>query len=157
MTTDNWITLTGVIVSLLGGGISGYFIKYFLDKRQEFSTKNAEVMRAAYSELIALMLAVISQQKLGQMSDKVMVTKLNSFYEKYILYASPEVINSFGDFMQFLYTSEGEQDPKQNIINITKVFKCMREDLHLSNENLGENAERLFRARLNDYKDYFAE
>lgn len=155
MTTANWLTLMGIIASLIGGGAVGYFVKYYLDKKQEFSTRNAEVMRTAYSELIALILELMSQSELGTMSSKTMLKRMNSFYEKYILYASPEVINSFGDLMQFFYNSDGKTDPKESMIKITRVFKFMRNDLHLSNDDLGQDAERLLRARLNDYGKYF--
>jgi len=153
MNFDNWMQIITIGASLIGSGFLGYFAKYYLDKKQQFNTKNAEFKRTAYSEVIDLMMAVLSQSKLGALTDKELVKRLNSAYGQCILYASPEVINAFGDAMQYLYTSGDKQDGKATIVNMTKIFKYMREDIGLSNDGLGENAERLMRVRLNDYKE----
>jgi len=142
-----------IAVSLVGSGFLGYFAKYYLDKKQQFITKNAEFKRAAYSEVIDLLLTVMSQNKLGALSDKELVKRLNSAYGQCILYASPEVINAFGDSMQYLFTSNDKQDARTTMTNMTKIFQHMRDDIGLSNEGLGVDGERLMRVRLNDYEE----
>ncbi|HSX05908.1 MAG TPA: hypothetical protein VLF69_05540 [Candidatus Saccharimonadales bacterium] len=157
--TDAEIALLGVGASLAGGGFVGYFIKHYLDKKQEFFSKNAEHKRSAYSEVISLLLTVLSQEKLGTLPEKEMVKRLNSAYEQCILYASPNVINAFGDFMQYLFRANEKNpaDSKTTLVNMTRVFKCMREDIQLSNDGLGDNAERLMRVKLNDYSTSIAD
>jgi hypothetical protein len=152
MAFEQWMQIITVVASLIGSGFLGYFAKYYLDKKQQFTTKNAEFKRTAYSEVIDLLMQVMSQNKLGALSDKELVKRLNSAYGQCILYASPEVINAFGDAMQYLFTSD-KQDAKITMTNLTKIFKYMREDIGLSNEGLGENGEKLMRVRLNDYAE----
>lgn len=155
MKFEEWIQVITIGASLIGSGFLGYFAKYYLDKKQQFTTKNAEFKRAAYSEVIDLMMAVLSQNKLGSLPDKELVKRLNSAYGKCILYASPEVINAFGDVMQYLYTVDNQRDAKTTMTGMTKIFKYMREDIGLSNENLGDSAEKLMRVRINDYRETF--
>jgi hypothetical protein len=148
MTAENWLTAGGLIVS----GIIGYFIKYILDRRSEFITKNAEIKREAYSDSVDLMLAIISQSKLGEISQRDMLKNLNDFYSKYILYASPKVVNSFGDYMQYIYSHSEDMDSKTMMMLMTTVFRDMREDVGLSNKDIGKKGERLLRGRFNDYE-----
>jgi len=150
MNSSVWLTIASVGATLVGGAL-GYFLKYFLDKKQEIGSKNADHKRSAYLEVISLMLTVLSQTKLGTLSDKELVKQLNNSYEQCILYASPKVINTFGDLMQYLFTVGDAQSANETLLKMTRVFKAMREDIGLSNEGLGIDAERLMRVRLNDY------
>ena len=151
MTIENWLTLAGI---LAGAGV-GYFVKFLLDKRTQFVTKNAEIKRGAYLELCELMLDLFSQDKIGKMSTKSMLTRLNSFYSKYILYASPSVIVSFGELMQYIYQHAERLDASITMRKMTHVFMEMRKDIGLSNKNLGSDAERILRARFTDYDELF--
>jgi hypothetical protein len=153
MEFDQWIQVITVAAPLIGSGFLGYFAKYYLDKKQEYMSKNAEFKRTAYSEVIDLLLTVMSSDQLGkQLPQKELIRRLNSAYGQCILYASPEVINAFGDAMQHMFKNEGENgDPKITMIKITSIFKFMREDIGLSNKLLGDNDEKLMRVRLNDY------
>lgn len=135
--------------------VVGYLIKAGIDKRQEFITRNAEIKRAAYMQMTELILDLFSQEKLGKVEDKDMVKRLNSFNTKCILYGSPEVVNAYGDMMQALYGMADAIDTKQNFVNITKLFKAMRSDIGLSNIGLGDNGEKLLRARFTDYGGIF--
>jgi hypothetical protein len=152
MNSNDWIQITAIGTSLLGGGFLGYFVKYYLDKKQQFATKNAEFKREAYSEVISLLTDVMSQGNRGSLPEGDLPKRLDSAYSKCILYASPQVISAFGDTMQYLFIEE-KPEPKIIMLSITKIFKCMREDIGLSNESLGDNAERVMRVRLNDYKE----
>lgn len=151
MTVENWLTLAGIVAS---AGL-GYLVKYLLDKRTQFVTKNAEVKRGAYLELCELMLDLFSQDKIGKMSTKSMLTRLNSFYSKYILYASPSVIVSFGELMQYIYHHSEKLDAGFTMRKMTRVFMGMRKDIGLSNKDLGIDAERILRARFTDYDELF--
>lgn len=145
--------IVSVSLPLIGSGFLGYFAKYYLDKKQEHTSKNAEFKRAAYSEVIDLLLGVLSQSKLGKLSDKQLTQKINSAYGQCILYASPDVINAFGDTMQYIYINKDDINAKLLMTNITKIFMHMREDIGLSNESLGLDARRLMRVKLNDYSE----
>lgn len=139
---------------LLGlvGILVGYLLKYYLDKKQQFATKNAELKREAYFQFIEFMMDIMSQNQVGVLSAKQMVQRLNPFFAKHILYASPEVVNSYGDFMQYLYTHSEKIDTKTLIVYMTTVFRDMRKDVGLSNKNIGHNGERLVRGKFNDYE-----
>lgn len=137
------------------GVIIGYLIKFGLDKRQQFITKNAEIKRAAYSELVDLMLDLFSQDKIGQISTKQLLKRLNSFYSKYILYASQEVILSYAEFMQYMYNNSDNLDTVRSMKLMTKVFKHMRKDIGLKSYQLGADGEKLLRARFTDFDQLF--
>lgn len=135
--------------------VIGYLIKAGIDKRHEFTTKNAEIKRSAYAEMTELILDLFSQDKLGKLEDRDMVKRLNSFNAKCILYGSPEVVNAYGDMMQALYSMGEQIDTGKNLINITKLLKAMRQDIGLSNLSLGLNGEKLLRAKFTDYDKIF--
>lgn len=141
-----------ILYSIVGVAI-GYLIKYGLDKRQQFITKNSEIKRLAYSELVDLMLDLFSQDKIGQLSTKQLMKRLNSFYSKYVLYASQEVILSFADLMQYLYKNSEGLDSTTLMKLITTVFKNMRSDIGLSSYSLGVGGEKLLRARFTDFDE----
>jgi len=145
--------MNGVAYSI-AGLIIGYLIKYGLDKRQQFIAKNAEIKRIAYSELVVFILDTMSQDKIGKMSNKNMAVRLNSFYSKYILYASQEVVIAYADLMQYIYKNS-TMDSVITTKLMTKVFKFMRKDIGLRNYMLGSDGELLLRAKFNDFDNLF--
>jgi len=81
--------------------------------------------------------------------------QLYAIYKKNILYASPDVVNAFGDLMQYLYKhdSAGQSTPPQKILrHLTKLMGAMRKDLGLSNKNLGKDAQNLLRVMITDFE-----
>lgn len=151
-----FIEVMSILLPLAGGGFAGYFLKYYLDKKQQFISQNAEYKRGAYSELIALLMDVTSPDNLeNPIPPKELIARLNKAYSLCILYASPDVINAFGDTLQHLYDNPDDSNPRTTLINMTRIFKYMREDINLSNKSLGDDAIRLMRVRLNDYRDHF--
>ncbi len=88
--------------------------------------------------------------------DEEIVKKLYEFYKKYILYASPGVINSFSDYFQYLYATNSQKvtlDLKVLFTKLSKIMIEMRKDLGLINQDLGENGEKLFRAIITDFDE----
>lgn len=154
MTIENWLTLIGI----LSGGILGYLVKYFLDKKAQFSTKNSEIKRKMYQDFVNIVIDFFDHTKKQKQNDTQVVKKIFSFYRQYVLYASPEVISSFSDLMQYFYKNGSSKeptmdDPQAALKKMTNVFKCMRKDIGLSNKGLGENGEVLLRAIINDYDE----
>lgn len=135
------------------GGLAGYLLKYYLDRRQQFATKNAEVKREAYQGFVNLMVDIFAK---GESEDAV--ARLHVFYKSDILYASPGVIKAFAELMQYFYVVQDFTGDKKKLRGalrrVTKVFKCMRRDIGLSNRRLGREGEILFRALLKDYDDF---
>lgn len=153
MTTENWLTLIGIISS----GIVGYFVKYSLDKKAQFSSKNAEIKREMYQEYVDFVLSFISevQKQTGDTTpeqQQKIVEKMRGFHRRAVLYSSPEVINAYSDMMQHSYkSSNGSADGLGYMVLMTNVFKAMRKDIGLSNRGLGCGAIRLMRPLINDY------
>ena len=108
-----------------------------------------------YQQFIDLIMDLFSGTKTGTQNKNVdLLKKLYGFYKKYILYASPEVINSFSDYFQYLYASTGETerlDHKIHFAKLSRIMLEMRKDLGLSNKDLGKNGENLFRALIIDF------
>jgi hypothetical protein len=153
MTTENWLTLIGIVSS----GIVGYFVKYTLDKKAQFSSKNAEIKREMYQEYVSFILSFISdiQNRTNDITpeqSQKAVDKMREFHRKAVLYSSPKVINAYSDMMQHSYKS-GEQgfDGLHYMVLMTNVFKAMRKDIGLSNRGLRSGGIRLIRPLINDY------
>ena len=101
-----------------------------------------------------LIIDIFKGTKTGkQTEEQDLLTQLYTFYKKYILYASPEVIIAFSDYFQYLYKVNGEvtNDFKIHFQKLTHIMAEMRKDLGLSNKKLGNNGEKLFRALITDF------
>ncbi len=149
---DITIPLLTIIFPIIGGVI-GYFIKASLDKKKDLISEVTKERRELYQKFIDLVIDIFKGTKTNHNQDKQFVSKLYDFYKKYVLYASPEVINSFSDYFQYLYSSNEENplDHKIHFKKLTKIMISMRSDLGLSNNNLGVNGEKLLRALLTDF------
>ncbi|WP_121965227.1 hypothetical protein [Myroides sp. N17-2] len=149
-------TLVAIALPILGAFI-GYFIKSSIDKKQALLSEVSKERREHYQKFIDLMIELFSNTKSGKKTpDTELVLKLYTFYKKYILYASPKVINSFSDYFQYLYKhseNNGVVDSNVQLRKLTRVMKAMRTDLGLSNKNLGKDGEKIFRALIKDFDD----
>ncbi len=150
MTTENWLTLIGIISS----GAIGYLIKYFLDKKAQFSSENAQIKREMYQEYVNFILKFLSdlqeqETEVTPNQQKEIVKKMKDFHRKAVLYSSPKVINAYADMLQNSY--KGNSDGFHTMVLMTNVFRAMRKDIGLSNRRLGSGAIRLMRPLINDY------
>lgn len=150
MTTENWLTLIGIISS----GIIGYFIKYTLDEKAQFSSDNAQIKRKMYQEYVDFILKFlnkIQEQDSGvtPRQQKELIQQMQDFHRKAVLYSSPKVINAYSDMLQNAY--KGNSEGFYTIVLMTNVFKEMRKDIGLSNQGLRSGAIRLMRPLINDY------
>lgn len=152
MTTDNWITL----LSIAGSAVIGYLVKYFLDKKAQFSSQNAEIKRQMYQEYVDFILNFLSDIQ-EQNSDvtpkqqKGIVKKMKDFHRKAVLYSSPKVVNAYSDMLQNAY--RGNNNSFYTMVLMTNVFKAMRKDIGLSNWGLRSGAIRLMHPLINDYDE----
>ena len=152
MTLENWLTLLGIA----GSAVIGYLVKYFLDKKAQFSSQNAEIKRQMYQEYVDFILNLLSDIQ-EQDSDvtpkqqKDIVKKMKDFHRKAVLYSSPKVVNAYSDMLQNAY--KGNNDNFHTTVLMTNVFKAMRKDIGLSNQGLRSGAIRLMRPLINDYDE----
>ena len=150
------MTLAAILLPIFGAGV-GYLIKHNIEKKKDLISEVTKTRRALYQKYIDLVVDVLHDSKEGKMLDQNLITKeFYSFYKQYILYASPDVINAFGDYYQFTYQRKTEDkfDHKVHTKNLTRIFSAMRKDLGLKNKKLGKDGEKLFRALLTDYDQF---
>lgn len=154
MTTENWITLTGIFFS----AVIGYLIKYLLDKKARFSSDNATIKRDMYENYIKFIMSFITNyqesadNKSKSNSEKEVIEKMREFHRMAILYSSPKVIEAFADFLQYSYKHpNGDGNGAYLMVLVTNIFKEMRRDIGLSNRGLRSGAIRLIRPMINDY------
>lgn len=160
-----WNKLLPVIIPsaiAIAGGIIGYFLKYYLDKKARFGSDNAVIKREMYEQYIDFMMKFVQnpENQTGDLNDKQtkeVISKMREFHRKAILYSSPRVINAFADFLQYAYKYTGDNSKGEYImVLVTNVFKEMRRDIGLSNYRLRGGAIRLIRPIINDYDQVVA-
>tara|TARA_R110002050_G_scaffold113496_1_gene228375 strand:+ start:3693 stop:4175 length:483 start_codon:yes stop_codon:yes gene_type:complete len=148
------ITILTITLPIIGGAV-GYFIKHNIDKKRELLAEVTKERRELYQHFINLIIDIFSESKTGKKQpDNKLLSKLFEFYKKYVLYASPEVINYFSDYFQYLYSANGKTETLDHNIHfrkLSKIMKAMRTDLGLSNKDLGEDGERIFRALITNF------
>ncbi len=144
-------TLLTILLPTIGA-IIGFYIKSIIEKRKEYSSEVTRERRELYLKYVTLMVDIWKNHKTNKNQGKNNITKeLYDFYKKYILYASPRVIKTFGDFMQYTYHQDSQENPKEYFGMITKVMLEMRKDLGLKNKSLGSKGELLMRALITDF------
>ena len=117
-------------------------------------TKITDERRRIYQEFVNIVIdLLVASKKIQSPNQAQLLKKLYEFYKKYVVYASPKVINSFGDYFQYMYKNPDSTETKTLFKYLSKIMMCMRDDLGLSNKSLGKNGERIFRALLSDYDE----
>ena len=152
---ESWII--PIIIASIGliGGVIGYLLRYFLDKKKELFSENRKITRELYQEFVNKMIELFKSVKKTKEYDNgvainQMVEGIYEFYKKYLLYASPKLVKAFGDFMQFNYR-QTPKDPIEIMRLLGRVIKTMRSELGLSNKGLGKDGEEVFRAQFKDF------
>ncbi len=148
------ITTLTIILPLVGAAI-GYFVKQKIEEKKQLLSEVHKERRELYQRYVDLIVDILNNTKRGnKINEPEYVGKIFDFYKKYILYASPDVINAFSDYFQYLYHLNDTQElmsQKAHFSKLSLILYQMRKDLGLSNKNLGTNGERLFRAILVDF------
>ncbi len=159
----DWKELNPIVIPAaiaLVGGIIGYFLKYYLDKKAHFASNNAEVKRDAYQKFVNLTTSFFIKSKKSQRIQNNAVEELGEFYKQYVLYGSPKVVRVFANLMQTFYKRGAlgindddmtKAESRHMIRSMTKVYKAMRKDIGLSNRLLGYGGAALMRAIITDY------
>jgi hypothetical protein len=153
MDTSMIITLLAITLPILGAGV-GYLIKYNIEKQKDLMSEVTKTRRELYQQFVDLIIDIFENNKSGrQQPEKQLISKLYTFYKKYVLYASPQVINSYADYFQYLYSHDASNtmDFTIHFKKLTRILAAMRKDLGLKNNNLGKNGERLLRALIKDF------
>ena len=156
MKSDILIPLLSITLPIIGVVI-GYWSKYYIEKGKDLHSQVALERREHYQQFVNLVIDIFSASKTGKSQpEKQVMIKLFDFYKKYILYASPGVINSFSDYFQFLYIANSDSEKMNNKAQFKKLSRIlieMRKDLGLSNAELGDDGERIFRALITDFDE----
>jgi len=147
-----------LIVALIGGGSIGYFVKDHLDKRRELISEVNKERREVYQQtadlIISMFANIKSQDSLTVEQQMTMISRLYDIYKKNLLYASPEVINAFADFMQYSYQNTDSTKPldsKAYLRKLSILLGAMRTDLGLDNDGLGSDQQNLLRVMITDF------
>lgn len=148
------ITLLTIILPLVGAGI-GYLIKSNIEKKKKLTDELTKERREMYQQYVNLIIDIFANTKLTKNKPNNNLESLYGFYKKYILYASPNVIQAFSDFFQFAYKSKETLDATKNISLVTRIMLEMRKDIGLNNKGLGENGEMLMRALITDFDEVY--
>ncbi|NIR70885.1 hypothetical protein GWN28_28790, partial [candidate division KSB1 bacterium] len=99
-----------IVLPLIGGGI-GYYLKHLIEKRKDLVSEVNKERRELYQKFINLVVDIFKGAKKPNPKHDKLISELYDFYKKYILYASPAVINRFWDYFQYLYKQEsGSED-----------------------------------------------
>ena len=145
-------------IPLVAGAI-GYIVRLFYDRRKELQGEVNIKRREVYKEFIDIIVDEIELEgKLDEESLSKLNKKMFTFFRKYMLYASPDVINAFGNYRQYAFKHMfyGEAfDEEIHTKNLAKVIYEMRDDLGLSNKQLGADGEYAFRGLLVRYDEIF--
>lgn len=153
MDNTTLIPILSITLPLIGAGL-GFLIKHYIDRSKELMSEATKVRRDLYQQFVDLIIDIFAKSKSGQqLPEAQLIDKLYTFYKKYILYASEDVIIAYGDYFQYLYSlnNAAEVSPKAHFTKLTRILLAMRRDLGLKNRNLGMNGEKLFRALIIDF------
>lgn len=153
------------------GGVIGYFFKYFLDKKSELVSEANKIKRESYKKFVDMIIDLFRKSKrFGDQRVPVktmeefykvqneLADRVDEFYKEYLLYASPEVVNSYGEYMQSIYKSDPkipDSDLREQIRFLSKMIKAMRKDLGLSNYGLGKDGLKVWRAKMPEFDEFF--
>lgn len=146
----NPILITALISIATGAG--GYWLKFYLDKKQNAAVANAAFRRKLYQEYAETILSFYSisppknETEIKQRTAKF-IQSTNEFHKKFVLDASPGVIRAIKNLQQYnkQVSDKGEVvNGRKGTIKNAKVFKQMRRDLGSVNWGLGRNASVMF-------------
>lgn len=144
-----------VLVALLGGGGIGYFLKYYLDRKQAFATANGAVKRKMYKKYLDKLTSLNNIGKLTPEELEVVKTEFgkhsSEFYSTGVLFASPQVVKAYADFVRHTDSPQDEAYTYDLMLKMSRLYRAMRSDIGLSNKGLGHDGELLLRGNINDY------
>jgi hypothetical protein len=137
------MSLIETTISVLGGGVIGYFIKYYLDLQLAKQSQAIVKKREVYEE-IATALGVFVQGRSNTIDDK---KRFLENFSKLWLWAPDPVIraaNNFSDIMTGLDAANTEQQESAKCAYAAFMIE-MRKDLGFSRTSLGIDEYRFVR------------
>lgn len=140
---NHYITLLTIILPLIGG-IIGYFINYFFERKKELYSKVNQERREIYQNFVNLIISFSNEN--SKLESNSIKNELNNFYKKYVLFASPNVIISLTYFIELINLNDRSEIEKKYYEALTEIIYEMRKDLGLSNNNLGKKGGKLLNA-----------
>ncbi len=150
--------ITLVVLLLTGiGALIGYVIRYQFDKKKELVSEVNKERRAVYQQMIDMLLGILEDVKKGKDSDMdKLISDMFSIYRKNVLYASPQVINDFNNFLNHAQSlSKGTvAAPQEVLFKMSQLIGTMRKDLGLSNKGTGRDNRGLLRGMITDIDNY---
>lgn len=156
MSTETILTITTITLPIITGGL-GYILKSTIEKKRELLSEVNIERRAAYQIFVNMVIDIFADIKTNKGNDvNNSLKQLREFYKKNVLFASPSVVISFSNYMQYIYTQDdNKKESKDHALvqlkMLTVVMKDMRKDLGLSNKGLGDQGEILIRALITDF------
>lgn len=147
-------TVLTIILPILGAGI-GYFIKHLIEKRKELLSEVCKERRELYQRFIDIIIEMLKRLKKDVNDDLTnLKSELFDSQKKYMLYASPKVINRFSDYFQYIYSTKENTnniDKKMHFSKLSSIIIAMRKDLGLKNTGLGKDGLKIMRASFPDF------
>ena len=148
-----------LMIPLAAGGL-GYYARHLIERRRELQNKVNERRREVYQKFVNLVIDDLVEvgKEPPEVPQNLSHNKMFDFLKEYMLYASPDVVNAFGDYRQYIFKEvygKEKIDTRMQYQKLSKVIMEMREDLGLSNKDIGTFGERTFKAVLIDYYHYF--
>jgi len=145
---------SALLVGLLGGAV-GYFLKYYLDRKQAFLSANGSVKRKMYKKYLNELAAINKISTLDPNEVKRVQKQFgessSEFYSTSVLFASPKVVRAYGDFVRYTDRQQDERYNYELMLKMSRLYVAMRSDIGLSNRGLGRDGELLLRGTINDY------
>ena len=138
----------------------GYYARHLIERKKELQSEVNKERRDIYQKFVDMVVDMIpTADNLTEEQAKDFDKRMVEFYKKFVLYASPDVVNAMGDYRQYSYKAiqniKADFDPRPSYAMLAKVISEMREDLGLSNRKMGANGKKIFKTILLDYYEIF--
>lgn len=167
----------------LAAAAIGYFVRLFFDKKKELQGPVNLARREVYKKFINVLVTEIKGSERLRAKKNILMSNesrteedvlnyntkealflaeieelMYDFFIDYMLYASPDVINAFGNYRQYVFRYAHYKeafDERKHTENLSKLIYEMRDDLGLSNKKLGVYGEDTLRGILVKYPEIF--
>jgi len=138
----------------------GYYARHLIERKKELQSEVNKERRVIYQKFVNMVLDMIpSAAKLTDEQASDFDQRMVEFYKKFVLYASPDVVNAMGNYRQYSFKAfeniTADFDPRPSYSMLAKVISEMRGDLGLSNWRMGANGKKIFKSILLDYDEIF--
>lgn len=148
------ITKILLFILPLLGGLFGYFLKYYLDKRKELESNVLIKKREIYTRFVEAIIKAMDSSEDPRKKEEA-AKEFGKLYSEVLIYSSSKFITDFGNLMQYLFAKDANPSQTFSLLGIT--IQTMRKELGLDNKYLGTFGEKLFKPKIKDYYKYFSD